>query len=35
MTMQTASHQQTMYMTMIHNRLVGVQTVLAATDAAI
>jgi len=32
MTKQTVSHRSTMYTTMIHNRRVGVQTVLAVTD---
>lgn len=33
MTKQTVIHRLTMYMTMIHNRHVGEQTVLAVIDA--
>jgi len=33
MTKQRVSHHSTMYMTMIHNLLVGVKTVLAVADA--
>jgi len=34
MTKQAVSHHSTTYMTTIHNRLAGVQTVQAATDVA-